>query len=455
MFASMNQLFAFVIQLLFKRIGKYVFKNDGQPGLNSSANTYRYGQPGLNSPANTYRFGTKMLLLLTVINLFNFLDRYVLSAVLEPIKADFGIESDADMGRLATGFMLGYFMTSPIFGYLGDKLSRRKLMAIGIVGWSLGTCLTGIAQGFSFMMFCRIMVGLGEASFGAIAPAVISDAFPSSKRNKAVTFFSLAIPLGAAFGFALGGIISAHLGWRSAFFITGIPGFLLALLLFFIPEPERGMNDVQEKKDKVSFKSIASLIKNKEYVYVNLGYIFYTFAMGAFSFWGPAFLHRIHGMNEADASLFLGPSLVVGGIVGTLIGGALANRWRSKSPAGYAKLLVISMLFAVPFSFVSFLTENTLLSMICIVISLVFLFQSTGPINTVILESVPYTMRATAMAICIFLIHAFGDLWSPELVGRVSDGAGTLRIGMLILPGAFLLAALFWFFLYRVQCKKK
>jgi hypothetical protein len=112
------------------------------------------------------------------------------------------------------------------------------------------------------------------------------------------------------------------------------------------------------------------------------------------------------------------------------------------------------MLFAVPFSFVSFLTENTLLSMICIVISLVFLFQSTGPINTVILESVPYTMRATAMAICIFLIHAFGDLWSPELVGRVSDGAGNLRIGMLILPGAFLLAALFWFFLYRVQLQK-
>ncbi|MBM3164105.1 MAG: MFS transporter [Bacteroidetes bacterium] len=404
-----------------------------------------------SSDHRPFPMAKRLLILLTVINLFNFLDRYVLSAVLEPIKEDLGIQSDADMGRLATAFMLGYFLTSPIFGYLGDKLSRRKLMAVGIIGWSLGTCLTGLAQGFSFMIFCRIMVGLGEASFGAIAPAVISDAYPSNRRNKAITFFSMAVPIGAACGFALGGILAAQLGWRSAFFITGLPGFLLAALLFFIPEPERGMNDVGEKKEKISLKSIWALSKNKEYLLVNFGYVFYTFAMGAFSFWGPSFLHRVHGMKEADAALFLGPCLVFGGIVGTLIGGYFANLWRQSNPAGYAKLLVVSMLFAVPFSFISFLTQNTLLSMICIGISLIFLFQSTGPINTVILESVPSSMRASAMAICIFMIHAFGDLWSPELVGRVSDSVGNLRIGMLILPGAFLLAALCWFLLYREQ----
>ncbi|NBX38266.1 MAG: MFS transporter [Flavobacteriia bacterium] len=403
----------------------------------------------------TFPKAQRLLILLTVINLFNFIDRYVLSAVLEPIKDDLGIKNDGAMGRLATAFMLGYFLTSPIFGYLGDKLSRRKLMAIGIVGWSLGTCLTGVAQGFAFMLFCRIMVGLGEASFGAIAPAVISDAYPAERRNKAITFFSLAIPIGAAIGFALGGVIAAQLGWRNAFFITGLPGFLLAVALFFVPEPERGLNDPNEvKKEKISLKSIAALLKNREYLYVNLGYVFYTFAMGAFSFWGPAFLHRVHGLNEADASLFLGPSLVVGGILGTLIGGYFANRWRAKSAEGYAKLLVVSMFFAVPFSFISFLTENTLLSMISIVLALIFLFQSTGPINTVILESVPSNMRASAMAICIFMIHAFGDLWSPELVGRVSDSSGSLRIGMLVLPGAFLLAALFWGFLYREQQRK-
>jgi predicted MFS family arabinose efflux permease len=160
-------------------------------------------------------------------------------------------------------------------------------------------------------------------------------------------------------------------------------------------------------------------------------------------------------LDVADASLFLGPTLVVGGILGTLIGGYFANKWRERSPSGYAKLLVISVLCAVPFSFISFLTENTLLSMVCIALSLIFLFQSTGPINTVIVESVAPNMRASAMAICIFMIHAFGDLWSPELVGRVSDQfGGNLRIGMLILPGAFLLAAVFWFFLIKEQDKK-
>ena len=397
----------------------------------------------------------KLLLVLTLINLFNFLDRYVLSAVLEPIKAELHIKDDGDMGRLATAFMLGYFLTSPIFGYLGDRLSRKKLMAIGVIGWSLGTCLTGIAQGFSFMIFCRVMVGLGEASFGAIGPAVISDAFNAKRRNNAITIFSMAVPLGAALGFALGGVIASQLGWRSAFFITGLPGFLLALLLFIVPEPARGQSEEKEiSAEKLTFKHLWSLVGNREYLFVNLGYVFYTFAMGAFSFWGPAFLNRVHGMDLADASLFLGPTLVVGGILGTLIGGWLANRWKQKSQAGYAKLLLISVLCAVPFSFISFLTENTMLSMVCIAISLIFLFQSTGPINTVIMESVAPTMRASAMAICIFMIHAFGDLWSPELVGRVSDQFGNLRIGMLILPGAFLVAALFWYFLVKEQNKK-
>ena len=203
----------------------------------------------------------KILIVLTIINLFNYIDRYVLSAVLEPIKHDLGITNDADMGRLATAFMLGYFITSPIFGYLGDRISRKKLMAIGVIGWSLGTCLTGVAQIYAFMIFCRVMVGLGEASFGAIGPAVISDAFSGKKRNQAITIFSVAVPIGAALGFGLGGLIGASLGWRAAFFITGLPGFLLAFLLFAIPEPTRGQSDRGETAlDKVNLKKNSFVI---------------------------------------------------------------------------------------------------------------------------------------------------------------------------------------------------
>lgn len=394
----------------------------------------------------------KILIVLTIVNLFNYIDRYVLSAVLEPIKKDLNISSDADMGRLATAFMLGYFITSPIFGYLGDRISRRKLMAIGVIGWSLGTCLTGVAQIFSFMIFCRVMVGLGEASFGAIGPAVISDAFSGKKRNQAITIFSVAVPIGAAIGFALGGYLGATLGWRAAFFITGFPGFLLAILLFTIPEPSRGQSDgTLATADKINIKKLGALFRNKQYMLATIGYVFYTFAMGAFSFWGPAFLSRVHGMNVNDATMFLGPALIVGGLLGTLLGGYLANKWRKKNPAGYAILLSVSVFIAVPFSFISFLTTDTTLSLVAIAISLLFLFQATGPINTILVECVPSNMRASAMAICIFFIHAFGDIWSPELVGHVSDRFNSLRIGMLILPGAFIFAGLFWMWLGRVQ----
>lgn len=394
----------------------------------------------------------KILIVLTIVNLFNYIDRYVLSAVLEPIKKDLNISSDADMGRLATAFMLGYFITSPIFGYLGDRISRRKLMAIGVIGWSLGTCLTGVAQIFSFMIFCRVMVGLGEASFGAIGPAVISDAFSGKKRNQAITIFSVAVPIGAAIGFALGGYLGATLGWRAAFFITGFPGFLLAILLFTIPEPSRGQSDgTLATADKVNIKKLGALFRNKQYMLATIGYVFYTFAMGAFSFWGPAFLSRVHGMNVNDATMFLGPALIVGGLLGTLLGGYLANKWRRKNPAGYAILLSVSVFIAVPFSFISFLTTDTTLSLVAIAISLLFLFQATGPINTILVECVPSNMRASAMAICIFFIHAFGDIWSPELVGHVSDRFNSLRIGMLILPGAFIFAGIFWMWLGRVQ----
>ncbi|NBO39334.1 MFS transporter [bacterium] len=398
----------------------------------------------------------RILIVLTFINLFNYLDRYVLSAVLEPIKAELKITDDGDMGRLATAFMLGYFLTSPFFGYLGDRLSRKRLMALGVVGWSLGTCLTGLAQALSFMIFCRVLVGLGEASFGAIGPAVISDAYSKEKRNGAMTIFYLAVPLGAAFGFVLGGLIAAKMGWRHAFYWTGLPGFLLAAVLLFVPEPKRGQSDDSaEGAKKVTFADIKSLAHNRQYILAVVGYIFYTFAMGAFSFWGPTFLTRVHHLDGQQASGFFGPTLVLGGVLGTLVGGKIATKWQKASPAGYARLLSISVLLAVPFAFFAFITADPMMAMASMAIALVFLFLSTGPINTVLVECVPANARASAMAISIFAIHAFGDLWSPELVGRVADAFNSLQSGMLILPGAFVFAAVFWGWLAQVQKQLK
>src|SRR5215831_14784364 len=180
-----------------------------------------------------------VLFILTGLNLLNYLDRYVLNAVRTPLANDFGINY-GDSGRTVTAFMIGYFVTSPFFGYLGDRFPRKWLIAFGIFVWSLGTLLTGFAAGFGLLLLFRVLVGLGEASYATISPSLISDAYEPARRNNALTIFYVAIPVGGALGYGLGGLIEHHLGWRYAFFLAGIPGLLLALVLLPFREPERG-----------------------------------------------------------------------------------------------------------------------------------------------------------------------------------------------------------------------
>src|ERR1039457_6535585 len=180
-----------------------------------------------------------ILFILTGLNLFNYLDRYVLSAVLPPMQKDLAI-NDEQAGRLVTAFMIGYFVTSPVFGWLGDRWSRKWLIAAGIVVWSVGTILTGFAATFAMMLAFRALVGLGEASYATISPSLISDSYAPAKRNNALTIFYVAIPVGAALGTILGGFIAAKWGWRHAFIWAGAPGLLRALVMLPFAQPTRG-----------------------------------------------------------------------------------------------------------------------------------------------------------------------------------------------------------------------
>src|SRR5712671_2876169 len=180
-----------------------------------------------------------LLSILTGLNLLNYLDRFVLNAVRTPLAADFSI-GFGDSGRTVTAFMIGYFLTSPFFGYLGDRLPRKWLIATGIFVWSLGTVLTGYATTFGVLLFYRVLVGVGEASYATISPSLISDNFPAARRNQALTIFYVAIPVGAALGNVLGGQIATHFSWRDAFIWAGAPGLLLALVLLPFKEPQRG-----------------------------------------------------------------------------------------------------------------------------------------------------------------------------------------------------------------------
>ncbi|HVN98242.1 MAG TPA: MFS transporter [Syntrophorhabdaceae bacterium] len=387
-----------------------------------------------------------LLSILTGLNLFHYLDRYVLNAVRTPLAADFGV-SYGDSGRLFTAFMIGYFVTSPFFGYLGDRISRKGLIILGIFVWSIGTVLTGFAQGFTMLLCFRVLVGVGEASYATISPGLISDTWRPAKRNNALTIFYVAIPVGSAIGYILGGVIEAHWGWRSAFFWAGAPGLLLALILFPFREPERGESDENrvEARVKPGLKDILGLFGNADFNLIIWGYVAYTFALGAFAFWGPTFLEQVHGLSTLKADNFFGVVIVVAGLAGTLLGGFAATLWQRRNHAGYALMLAGSVFFAAPVSFFALTSSNRPLAMGLLAISIFFLFLCTGPVNTLILETVPVNLRSSSMALSIFMIHLFGDMWSPEIIGRLADSMnGDLKKATLILPGVLLINALLW-----------
>lgn len=389
---------------------------------------------------------TALLVILTGLNLFNYIDRYVLNAVRTPIAADFGL-GYGDSGRLFTAFMLGYFVTSPLFGFLGDRLSRKVLIALGIFVWSLGTVLTGLAEGFAMLVFFRALVGVGEASYATLSPGLISDTWSANKRNTAITIFYVAIPVGSALGYVLGGEIASLWGWRQAFYWAGAPGLFLALILLPFREPARGEADgpASSAARKARIGDVARLVVNRDYSLVVWGYVAYTFALGAFAFWGPTFLEKVHGLPLDRADNFFGSVLVVAGLLGSLIGGLVATWWQRRTPAGYALLLSLSIFCAVPVSFYALLAASTTSSMIFLGLSIFFIFFSTGPVNTLILETAPANVRSSAMAISIFLIHLFGDMPSPEIVGRLADRlAGDLRTALLLLPVALACAGALW-----------
>jgi 1-acyl-sn-glycerol-3-phosphate acyltransferase len=390
-----------------------------------------------------------LLSILTGLNLLNYLDRFVLNAVRTPLADDFGI-GYGPSGRTVTAFMVGYFLTSPFFGYLGDRISRKWLIAFGIFVWSLGTVLTGFAGSFVVLLLFRVLVGLGEASYATISPSLISDSFGPGKRNNALTIFYVAIPVGSALGYLIGGEISAHWGWRHAFIWAGVPGLLLALVLLPFGEPERGAADLAPggSVTRPRPRDYLKLIFNADYQLVVWGYVAYTFALGAFGFWGPTFLEKVHGMSTAQADRFFGAVLVVAGLMGTFVGGFSATAWQRRNPAGYAWLLATSVLLAVPVAFAAFLARDSRTTMALLALSMFLLFLSTGPVNTLILETVPVNLRASAMALSIFMIHLFGDMWSPEIVGHLADAWNKdVRKAVLVLPAVLLIGGAFWFVL--------
>ncbi|HEY2292628.1 MAG TPA: MFS transporter [Thermoanaerobaculia bacterium] len=407
-----------------------------------------------NRPADPVRVARWGLFVLTFVNLFNYLDRFMLAAVAESLKRPFpeGLGfSDTELGALATGFILVYMLTSPVFGTLGDRGRRPPLIAAGVAIWSVATALGGFARGFVSLFLARSTVGVGEAAYGTVSPALLADYFPVEQRGRVFAVFSAAIPIGSAAGYMLGGFVDSRLGWRAAFFVAGVPGLLLAWLTSRLFDPPRGAQEGGTAHaaghgvalGRQALAAYAALLRNVPYTLTVLGYAAYTFALGALAFWTPAFLERERGLTHTDATVQFGAIVVVTGFVGTFVGGWLGDRLLRRFRESYLWVSGVSTLAAVPFAWMAFTAHGRVAYTTAIVIAEVLVFFSTGPVNSAIINVVEPERRAMAVALSILAIHLLGDVPSPPLVGLVSDHSSLGR-ALLILPVAFGVSGLIW-----------
>ncbi len=390
------------------------------------------------STASNAKAATTALVLLTALNLVNYIDRYILPGVQEMVKREFHV-SDERIGALTTWFFITYIIAAPLTGWLGDHFPRKPLIVIGAILWSGTNLFTAMVHSFDALLVRHAALGIGEASFGIYGPALLSDFYGPEQRNRALTIFNIAIPVGAALGYGLGSAIAQAHGWRSAFYVSAIPGLIIAvIILFVLREPARGQT---EGKQEARSASVKSLLHNPGYLSATMGYAMSTFTIGGISAWIPSFLQREAGMSAAHAGFVVGAITAATGLTGTALGGWWAQRWLRSDRRALYWVCAAGPALCAPFALLCFFgPKATMLP--ALGLAELSLFLGSGPVNAAIINSVSARVRATALAGELFLIHLFGDVPSPRIIGFVSDRSN-LRWGLGVTVIALVASSLF------------
>ena len=357
------------------------------------------------------------LILLTALNLLNYVDRSVLFAVQPLVQNEFRL-SNTQVGYLTSAFLLFYMVAAPFVGPLADRYSRKLIIVLGAVFWSGLTLLTAVTHTYGELLLRHTLVGVGEATFVTIAPTFVADSFPENKRGRIFGIFYLAIPVGTAAGYLLGGKLGATMGWRFPFYIAAFPGFLLALAVWFLPEPQRGQFDSQ--KETAERGTLLGLARNRAFWAVTLGMAAGTFSLGGIQVWMPTFLSQARGYSLESANLIFGEIVVVDGILASLAGGWLGDRLLPWMKGSYYFVSAVSMGLGVPVMIVALFHKGPFM-VPAIAVAAFLLLLNTSPLNTALVNAVGSHIRATAIAVNIFLFHLLGDVPSPTLMGYVAD----------------------------------
>jgi len=414
---------------------------------------------------------------LTALNLLNYIDRYLLSSLVTLIQkptAEGGLEiTDAEAGFVGAAFMIVYTCVAPFFGALADRMPRLHLLAFAVIAWSVLTAACGLATGLVSLLIFRALTGVGEAAYASIAPAVLADEFKPSVRARVMAIFNAAIPVGAALGFIVGGVVGAWLGWRAAFMVVGFPGVIVAIFIYFLREPVRGASERDGGGDArghparrdsgigdghaarpPGFRQSLAMLARPRYAFAVLGYAMQTAGFGALGMWAPTFLEKVHGMTRDTASIGFGAVIVVTGLTGTLGGGFLADRLYRVTPRAHLLVAGITTLLAAPFVAAAGWLMTDAAVWICIGIGSLLLVMSIGPVNSYLVNLLGPQERATGMALAILVLHLLGDVPSMPLTGVVADSAGWPAAISLV--GVFIaLGGILWIIGSRLEPRRR
>lgn len=397
----------------------------------------------------------RLLIFLTVANILNYFDRYIVHAVEPLLKSEFGL-LNSESGGLGAAFVIGYFIFSPLFGYLGDRKDRRVLMGIGLLTWSLCTALTGFSAGFYSFLAARALVGIGEASFGAIAPGYLKGRIPDTiKLNNALALFYAAIPVGSALGYVAGGAIAAEYGWRKVFLLAAIPGVLLSLGFFWLKPEHRALGG-EEAAAPEFVEGCKRIFSRPDLALVIFGYVLNTFALN-----GVAMFVVRHGtslgMEESAVASYFGYILAATGFAGSLGGGYLASSIAGKMEHKVRGLLLfvsITTLAGTPFLGAAFLAPSPVLFFALCSVAQIALFAGVAPLNSVIVERAPRGLETLTQGVTIFMIQLLGSALGPVVIGAAADaleGTGlagssalALSLGLQVATLAMALSGVLW-----------
>ena len=379
-------------------------------------------------------YSRKVLFLIFGISLFNYIDRQVLYAVFPLIKKELFL-TDTQLGFLASSFMIVYMCFAPLVGYFADKYKRSSIIGVSAIFWSVATSFTGLTKTYPQMLFARSAVGVGEAGYGTVSPSYLAEWFPIEKRARVMALYALAIPVGSAIGYLLGGVLGQHFGWRAAFYIVAVPGIFLGAAAMFLRETDE---KTAVKYERIKTSRYKELLKNRTFMLIAFTQAIGTFSVGGLAAWMPSFFVRDFGLSVAQAGLYFGAVTVLAGITGNLTGGWIADWLRKRTRRAYFIVGYLSFFLSMPFGVLAVLSDSLHLALAMVFAAEFFIFMHSGPYHAAIVEIIPVNMRSMAFALNIFILHAFGDAISPAILGMVSDSGG--------LGFAIFLAVLFLFF---------